>query len=233
MVFSGLVKTSLIDYPGRISAVLFTQGCNFACGFCHNPDLVPLEAEGLRQYSEEEILTFLKSRKGKLEGVVITGGEPLIHRGIEGFIKKVKDIGYAVKLDTNGTNPNFLKKLIKKNLIDFVAMDIKNSLDKYEDTIGKKIDQKAISKSIKIIMGSGLPYEFRTTVLPHYHEFDNFEKMGEMIRGAENYAIQGFVPQNTLNKRLEQADQFNDKDLQKIAEIMQKYVKNVVVRDNL
>lgn len=233
MFFSGLVKTSLIDYPGKISAVLFTQGCNFRCGFCHNPDLVPLEAEGLRQYSEDEVLEFLDKRKEKLEGVVITGGEPLIHREIEKFIKKIKDMGYAVKFDTNGTNPEFLKKLIKKGFVDFVAMDIKNAPEKYSETTGTKVNVKTVEKSIKIIMSSGLPYEFRTTVLPHFHEISDFEEVGDMIKGAKSYAIQGFVPRNTLNKKLEEVDRFSADDLQKIAEIMRKYVENVVVRDNL
>lgn len=233
MEFSGFVKNSLIDYPGKIAAVVFTQGCNFRCGFCHNPDLVPLKAEGLRQYSEEEILDFLAKRKGKLEGVVITGGEPLIHREIEKFIKKIKESGYAVKLDTNGTNPEFLKKIIKKKLVDFVAMDIKNMLEKYNETTGTKVNSKTITKSIKIIMTSGLPYEFRTTVLPHFHAISDFEDVGKMIEGAKNYAIQGFVPRNTFDKKLEEAGTFSLADLQKIADIMKKYVENVVVRDNL
>lgn len=233
MEFSGFVKSSLIDYPGKISAVLFTQGCNFACGFCHNPDLVPLKAENLRQYSEKEVLEFLASRKGKLEGVVITGGEPLIHREIEGFIREVKDMGYLVKLDTNGTNPEFLRKLIKKGLVDLVAMDIKNRPEKYSETTSTKVHNKTIAKSIKIIMSSNLPYEFRTTVLPHFHEISDFEEIGKMIKGAKCYAVQGFVPKNTLNKDLEEAEPFNAYDLQKIAVIMQKYVENVVVRGNL
>jgi len=230
MKISGLIKSSLVDYPGKVAAVVFTQGCNFRCGFCHNPELLPLTAQ--TYISEDDFFNFLKTRQGKLDGVVITGGEPTIQLDLEKFLSEIKQLGFLVKLDTNGSNPSVLLSLITESLIDFVAMDIKGTFSKYQKICGYQ-DEKNIQKSISLIMKSGLPYEFRTTVLPAYHEIADFEEIGKMLKGAERYAIQGFREGTIVDKSLNATKTFSLNDLNKIRDIMQKYVKEVVVHKNL
>ena len=229
MRIAGLIKTSLIDYPGKLAAVVFTQGCNFRCGFCHNPDLIPGTGEG--RLSELEFFQFLASREGVLEGVVITGGEPTVQADLPQFIAKIKEYGYAVKLDSNGSNPKMLKDLIEAKLIDYVAMDIKGPLESY-DKIAHFSGSENITESIKIIMESGLGYEFRTTVLPFFHQISEFEEVGKLINGANRYAIQGFRPDVTFDRVLHEAIPFNKDELEQIAGIMRRYVKEVVIREN-
>lgn len=232
MKLAGLVKSSLIDYPGKIAAVVFTQGCNFRCGFCHNPDLISFEPQASSiQYEEKEVLDFLKTRVGKLDGVVITGGEPLIQSDIEEFISKIKSLGFAVKLDTNGSNPEKLSKLIDEKLVDYIAMDIKGTLSNYPDICAYS-NKKVIQKSIEIIMKSGLDYELRTTVLPIYHNIDDFKEIGELISGAKLYTIQGFRPQITLDKSLANASSFSDSQLAQISDVITPYVQKVVIHTN-
>jgi pyruvate formate lyase activating enzyme len=232
MFIAGLVRSSLIDYPGQIAAVVFTQGCNFRCGFCHNPDLISFQfpASSL-QHTEKAVLDFLKTRVGKLDGVVITGGEPLVQPDIIDFVGKIKGMGFAVKLDTNGSNPARLAELLDLKLIDYIAMDIKGPMDKYAD-ICSYSNKKVIQRSIATILSSGLEYEFRTTVLPEYHELQDFHKIGAMIKGAKCYTIQGFRPQITLDSRLAKAIPFTGPQLQQIAELMTPYVEKVVIHSN-
>lgn len=228
MRLSGLVKSSLIDYPARVSCVVFTQGCNFRCGFCHNPDLIP---GGEGTLSEIEFFEFLEQRKGKLDGVVVTGGEPTIQTDLPNFLARIKDHGFSIKLDTNGGNPDVLERLIKSELVDFVAMDIKGPLKKYSQ-ICRFDAVNNIQKSIKIILDSGLPHEFRTTVLPAYHEVADFEKIGELIRGAQRYTVQGFRDDVVFDKSLVGSEKFGPDKLEQIAEIMKKYVSEVSIREN-
>lgn len=232
MKIAGLVRSSLIDYPGKVAAVVFTQGCNFRCGFCHNPDLVsPQFPENSKKFSENEIIDFLATRVGKLDGVVITGGEPLIQPDIEDFIFKIKKLGFRVKLDTNGSNPEKLSQLIAKKLIDYVAMDIKGSLAKYNEICAYP-NTKVIQRSINIIMKSGLDYEFRTTVLPKFHETSDFKEIGKLIKGANLYTIQGFRPQITLDSQLASEKPFTHDDLQRFSDIIAPYVQKVVIHAN-
>jgi pyruvate formate lyase activating enzyme len=229
MRLGGLVKTSLIDYPGNLSAVVFTQGCNFRCGFCHNPDLIPgSEKDGV---SEIEFFEFLESRRNILEGVVITGGEPTINSDLMQFISRIRDHRLKIKLDTNGSNPEVLKRLLETKLVDYIAMDIKGRYSDY-NTICHYGDTANIRESIKIIMESGLPYEFRTTVLPFYHKIEEFDEIGEMIRGATNYTIQGFRDDITFDKTLKDTKPFTIEELNQVADIMKKYVDKVVIREN-
>jgi len=235
MKLAGLVKSSLIDYPGKVAAVVFTQGCNFRCGFCHNPDLIKIDNVGLSKQdntSEIEFFEFLKTRVGKLDGVVITGGEPLVQPDLEGFIAKIKALGFAVKLDTNGSSPDRLGAMIAAKLIDYIAMDIKGSLAKYGD-ICAYLNTKVIQRSVEIIMGSGLPYEFRTTVLPAYHALSDFAEIGKLIEGAPLYTVQGFRRQITLDPDLATADTFTADELQDIANIISPYVQKVVIHPNI
>jgi len=234
MKISGLIKSSLIDYPGKVSAVIFTQGCNFRCGYCHNPSLIPITTNQLsitNYQSDQEVLKFLKLRKGKLDGVVITGGEPTLQADLYEFTKKVKRLGYLVKLDTNGSNPNLLSYLLTNKLINYVAMDIKNSPDKYQETCGYPFSLQ-IKKSIELIMKSGVDYEFRTTVLPRYHDTQDFEEIGKLLKGAKKYTLQGFRDEVLLDKALKGDKKFTSKELEKIAALLKKYIQEVLVRDN-
>lgn len=233
MKIAGLVRSSLIDYPGKVAAVVFTQGCNFRCGFCHNPDLINIQSKiSNKQYDVKEIIDFLKTRVGKLDGVVITGGEPLIQPDIEDFIKKVKTLGFYVKLDTNGSSPVKLSQLITNKLIDYIAMDIKGPLAKYGQ-ICSYLNTKVIQQSVKIIMESGLPYEFRTTVLPSYHEIQDFVEVGKLIQNAKLYTVQGFRPQITLDPSLATAKSFDESQLEQIAATISPFVEKVVIHPNL
>jgi pyruvate formate lyase activating enzyme len=229
MEISGLVKTSLIDFPGKIAAVVFTQGCNFQCGFCHNPDLIPMKKGNI---SEDKVFEYLNTRKGKLDGVVITGGEPIIHEGLEDFIKSIRKLGFAIKLDTNGSNPVKLQSLLDKNLIDYVAMDIKGSLGAYPK-ISKYLNKNVIQESIKIIISSGVEYEFRTTVLPYYHKLSDFQTIGKLLDGAKTYTIQGFRSQITLDKKLKTEASFSMNELEEIRKIMAAHISKVIVHENL
>ncbi|MBU1946566.1 MAG: anaerobic ribonucleoside-triphosphate reductase activating protein, partial [Nanoarchaeota archaeon] len=193
----GLQKTTLVDYPGKVACTVFLPNCNFRCGFCHNKDLV-LNSEVLPAFSEQDVLEYLKEKKRWLDGICITGGEPLLHKELINFLPKVKEIGYLVKIDTNGTNPTFLKELIDRNLIDFIAMDIKNSIEKYEETAGAKVDTEDIKKSIDLIKNSGIDYEFRTTVVPCLHTKEDMMKIGELLKESKKFAIQNFKPANEV-----------------------------------
>lgn len=240
MIIGGLEKLTLLDYPDHLAAIIFTQGCNFRCHFCYNPMLVlPLTGEDLKikkekgfsPLSTEDLFLFLKERFGRLEGVVITGGEPTMHPDLPSFIKQIKDIGYLVKLDSNGTNPEMLKELINEKLIDYIAMDLKAPLDKYEETTGVKLDYNNIKKSVKIITKSGLPYEFRTTVVPGLLVSDDFDKMGELIKGASKWYLQNFKSDTDLvDANYKQQKGYTAKDMKAFAEIGKKYVSLCEVR---
>ena len=197
MIIKGLQKTTLLDFPGKVACTVFTAGCNFRCPFCHNASLVisPNTSEVL---SEEEIFAFLKKRRGILDGVCITGGEPLLQRDIEEFIQKIRDLGLAVKLDTNGAYPERLKSIIDRALVDYVAMDIKNSKEKYALTAGADVDIEKISESVEILMSSDVDYEFRTTIVRELHSPDDINAIGKWIRGAKKYFLQSFTDSGEL-----------------------------------
>lgn len=194
MIISGIQKTTLIDYPGKVACTIFLFGCNMRCGFCHNPELVLKNINP--QIFESEILNFLKKRKGILEGICITGGEPLLTLEKQ-FLKKIKSLGYNIKLDTNGSFPNKLKELIDENLIDYIAMDIKSSKENYSKTCGTEIDLDNIERSIKLIHFSGLDYEFRTTIVPKIHDEKEMialsKWLNELLKEKpKKYFLQGF-----------------------------------------
>lgn len=194
MIIGGLQKLTLIDYPGKIAATVFLVGCNFRCPFCHNPELVFPIGKGLMAgfIKEKSFFDFLKKRQGKLEGICITGGEPSIQDGIEFFVKKIKHLGFLVKFDTNGSRPDVLKKLINEKLVDYFAMDIKNSLKKYQKTTGVFRDTKRIQLSIDLIRNSGIDYEFRTTVVPGLHTKKDFLEIGKLLKGSRRYFLQKY-----------------------------------------
>lgn len=234
MKIKGLQKTTLIDYPGKIACTIFLFGCNFRCGFCHNPELV-LEESSL-DLSEKEILEFLEKRKNQLEGVCFTGGEPLLSLEKD-FVKKIKERGYLVKIDTNGTFPERLEEFISKGLVDYIAMDIKNCKEKYSETAGAFVNLDKIEKSVGLIINSGLDYEFRTTVVPGLHEKGDFEKIGkwmkELSKGKEvkKYWLQGFSNQGKfIDSKYKEIKDLGEVALKKYALECNNYFKEVGVR---
>ena len=196
MKISGLQKLTLLDYPGKMACTVFTYGCNFRCGFCHNALLVTEENND--NITEDEFFAFLKKRQGILDGVCISGGEPTLQKDLPEFIAKIKALGYSVKLDTNGSAPLVLKKLIGENLIDYVAMDIKNSPAKYDMTCGCEVDMNAVKESVSIIKQSGINHEFRTTTVREFHEKDDFSDIADWIGGNSRYYLQHFEDSGTL-----------------------------------
>ena len=189
MNIAGVQKVTLLDYPGKVACEIFTQGCNFECPFCQNSGLIPITNTG--EFSEEEIFEYLNLRKNILDGVVITGGEPTVQKDLKGFIKKIKDLGLLVKLDTNGGNPKVLQELIDEDLVDYVAMDIKNVFNKYNITAGKKINLDNIKKSIEILKASKIDYEFRTTIIKEMHSLDDIISICKLVGNAKYY-LQNF-----------------------------------------
>ena len=198
MKFYGMQKMTLLDYPGYVACTLFTGGCNFRCPFCHNALLV-LELDEDYTIPEEEVLAFLKKRQGLLDGVCVTGGEPLINKDIGDFLSKVKALGFKIKLDTNGTNPALLKELVSQNLVDYVAVDIKNSPDKYAETVGlKSFDMSPVNETVNFLLSGAVDYEFRTTVTKQFHTVESMEEAARFIKGAKRYFLQNFVDSGNL-----------------------------------
>jgi pyruvate formate lyase activating enzyme len=240
MIIGGLEKLTLLDYPDHLAAIIFTQGCNFRCHFCYNPMLVwpsngtdekNKKEKGFSPLSPENLFLFLQERFGRLEGVVITGGEPTLHPDLPDFIKRIKAIGYLVKLDTNGTNPKMLASLVKAKLIDYIAMDLKAPLGRYEEVVGAPVNCNNIEKSVKIIMSSGLPYEFRTTVVPGLLKADDFAAMGRIIEGADKWYLQNFKSDTELVDKVFQAQAaYSAKDMAGFAAIGRQHVKLCEVR---
>jgi pyruvate formate lyase activating enzyme len=255
MKVAGIQKMTLVDFPGQVAATIFTQGCSFRCAFCHNPELVlPDKFEAL--LDEQQIFNFLETRCGKLGGICITGGEPLMQKDIGQFIAHLKAMGFLVKLDTNGSYPERLKEMIEFGDLDYIAMDIKNSLPKYAETAnlkssksnndsvfstsrGTSRDEKShdsndklisnIQSSVSLIMNSGIDYEFRTTVCHPYHETKDFEELGRLIKGAKRYYIQNFVRSKHVDDTIGLSP-LSDDELAKALKIMQKYVEKAEIR---
>lgn len=226
MNISGLQKLSLSDYPGFISAVIFTQGCNFNCDYCQNSSLIP-NKKGLME--EEEILDYLKKRKSILDGLVISGGEPTVQKDLKEFIIKIKEFGYKIKLDTNGSNPKVLKDLLDNNLLDYVAMDIKQDKINYEEVTGyKKYNFESIKESIKILEESKIDYEFRTTLIKNYHDLKKVENILKIIDKKSKYYLQNFeISDDVRNKKLEG---FTKEELLEIENKLKKKYPNLNIR---
>ena len=225
---AGLQKTTFIDYPEKIACIVFTQGCNFRCGYCHNPELFENKEPVL---SVPAFFEFLNKRKGKLDGVVITGGEPTLHgKDLIEFIKEVKSLGFLVKLDTNGTHPDVLQELLNKNLLDYIAMDIKAPLAKYKTITRTDIDTKIIKKSIDIIMNSGVDYEFRTTIVKSQLSVEDLRQIGELIQGAKRYYMQKFLATKILDETLMSEESYTDEEFKNLRTILEEYVDFVDYR---
>ena len=198
MIICGFQKLTLLDFPGHVAATVFTGGCNLRCPFCHNATLVTDTAQ-TPILATDEVLAYLKKRQGILDGVCVTGGEPTLQVALPDFLRQLKQMGYAVKLDTNGTSPDVIRALIADNLVDYVAMDIKNCRERYGITAGKiPFDTAPIEESVKLLMSGSLPYEFRTTTVRGIHTQADFKAIGQWIAGAERYYLQGFVDSGSL-----------------------------------
>ena len=228
MIIKGVQKLTLLDFPGRTACTVFTAGCNFRCGFCHNALLVTETDGGF--VPEKEFFDFLSTRKGILDGVAITGGEPLLQKGIKDFIGRIKALGFAVKLDHNGTMPELLKEIIDDNLIDYVAVDIKNSPEKYAATVGlSSFDITPVKKTVDMLIGGRIDYEFRTTVTAELFEKGDFIKIGEFIKGAKRYFLQQFKDSGELIEK----DFFSpcdEKTMREYAETVKPFVECVEIR---
>lgn len=228
MRIQGLQKLTLLDYPEHTACTVFTAGCNFRCPFCHNASLVvniPKEAE----ISEDEFFTFLQKRIGILDGVCVSGGEPLLQPDIELFIRKIKDMGFAVKLDTNGSFPDKLIHLVKEGLVDYVAMDIKNSPETYAFTAGTEtLDIVSVQKSVSYLMEGHVPYEFRTTVVKHYHSKESFEEIGKWLAGTEKYFLQNFVDSGDLIGKNTRG--CSEEEMKEFLEVVKKHIPNAKLR---
>ncbi len=193
MIISGIQKMTLLDYPGRVAATIFTQGCNFRCPFCYNASLLPMTPQA-GQVSEQDVLDLLKKRAGILDGLCISGGEPLLQADIASFIGQVKSLNYLVKLDTNGSQPDKLKQLVEQGMVDYVAMDIKNCLPRYGETIGlANYDTAAIEASVEFLRQGTVDYEFRTTIVKEFHRPQDMELIASWLQGAPKYYLQSFT----------------------------------------
>ncbi|MBQ7889108.1 MAG: anaerobic ribonucleoside-triphosphate reductase activating protein [Erysipelotrichaceae bacterium] len=226
--FFGLQKLTLLDYPGKMACTLFTGGCNFRCPFCHNADLVFL-SENTVEIPQDEIINFLNKRGKILEGVCITGGEPLLHPGLEGVLRQIKKMGYLVKLDTNGSFPDPLRFLIEEGLVDHVAMDIKNAPSRYGETAGiDSLDLSKINESVQYLMGSPISYEFRCTVVQEFHDEKSMEEMAAWLKGADVLYLQQFEDSERVIKKGLHA---HDKEtLKRFSEILSKEIHRVEIR---
>ncbi len=229
MLIGGLQKFTLIDYPDKTACVVFLSGCNFRCPWCYSPELVlPEKIKKHPKIEEEEVFSFLLERKGKLDGVVLCGGEPTIHREVVDFSRKIKEMGFLLKLDTNGSNPEMIKKLMKEGFIDYIAMDIKLPFSRYQEISSVNIDK--IKESIKTIKKSSVDYEFRTTVVPGIHRESDIIEIAKSIKGAKKYFLQNFFPDKTLDDSFLQKNPFSKEELNKLKEKAVPFVEMCQVR---
>jgi len=227
----GLQKITLIDFPGRLAATVFLIGCNFKCPWCYSSELVlPEKIKKQPKISEKEFLDFLKERKKLLEGLVLCGGEPSINKKLPSLIKKIKKLGYLIKLDTNGSNPKILKKLIKRKLIDYVAMDMKLPKERYPEIFGKRVKIEDIEESIKILKEGKVDYEFRTTVVPTVLNKEDILKIAKWIRGTKRYYLQNFRPEKTIDPEFEKIKPYPQKYLLEIQKAISPFFEVCQVR---
>ena len=221
MLIGGLLKFSLIDYPGKVAAVIFTQGCNYRCPFCHNPELV-LPERFNPSIPVDDVMAFLTQRRGQLQGIVITGGEPTLHADLKDFIRRIKALGFLVKLDTNGSRPDVLREILQEKCVDLVAMDIKSSLVGYCKASGVSADIEAVKASIALIKASGASYLFRTTVLKNIVSYEDVEEIKVLIGGTKNYKLQrGNLSGHVLSPDiLDGPGEYSDAEWEKLKQII-------------
>ncbi len=232
MLVGGFQKLTLIDYPGKVATVVFTIGCNFRCPFCHNPDLIKPTPEMIKIGKENEkiFFEFLKKRQGLLDGVCVTGGEPTVQPDLIPFLERIRKMGFLIKLDSNGLKPEVLREVLKRKLADHIAMDIKHAPEKYASAVGVEVDMKKIKESVSLIRGSGIPYEFRTTVVPGIHTEADFDAIGTWIRGTKRYYLQPFRPDIVFDSKVRDGAKGKTLDLENIKKRLKKYGIDAVIR---
>ena len=235
MLIKGLQKLTLLDFPDKMACTVFTFGCNFRCPFCHNASLVLSERADDTSISEEELFSFLKKRKGILQGVCVTGGEPTLMPDLAAFLAKIKDMGYAVKLDTNGARPAVLRALVEAGLVDYVAMDVKNSLPRYGETVGiPELDTAPIEESMDYLMAGHVPFEFRTTLVRGLHTAEDIRAIGERLRGEERFFLQTFEDSGDLiageSLAGESLGAFDSSETSAFLAILRTYIPNAQIR---
>ena len=232
MMIGGLLKNSMIDYPGKISCGIFLSGCNFDCPYCHNPELVGACARRAAKFDTDSVYRFIETRKGFLDGVVISGGEPTLQADLYELCRNIKNMGYPVKLDTNGSRPQVLKRLIADRLLDYIAMDLKTDPIKYATYIQSNCNVKAILSSIEIVMESGVDYEFRTTCVKPIVTAQTIENISCLINGARLYALQRFHKSEMLHPEFfsEANYEYSDDELEQLRAVAEPWLKQVIVR---
>ncbi|MFC1753422.1 anaerobic ribonucleoside-triphosphate reductase activating protein [Thermoproteota archaeon] len=234
VLLKGLQKTTLVDYPGKVACTVFTAGCNFKCPFCQNPDLIEKSRyTSLETVEEQDFLEFLGKRKKWIEGVVISGGEPCFHKDLPDFMKKIKDKVFLVKLDTNGSYPKILEDIIKKKIVDFIAMDIKAPLEKYKNSAGVSVRKDNIKKSIKLVKEagkSGIDYEFRITLVPGLHKKDDIIQIGKLLKGSKKIVLQQFENTNTYDPSFRKIDPYTEDEFIMFKGLLEQYVEEIELR---
>lgn len=231
MIIKGFQKTSLVDFPGLVVSTVFVAGCNFRCGFCHNPELVD-DDHSLREIPWGEILSELESRKNFIDGVCVSGGEPTVHSDLPEFLMEIKKLNLKVKLDTNGSNPQMLGELIERGFVDYISMDVKSSLGSYSRIVSKDVDTEAISRSISILMGSGIDYEFRTTAVPGLFDMEELKSVCNVINGAKRYFIQQFKATTSLiDGRYAGTKPFSEEELKGFVGFASQFVRECGLRN--
>lgn len=234
MLISGVQKFTMLDYPEKVAAIIFTPGCNMRCGFCHNKEFVlPKEIEKIRPsfIPEKAVLNFFESRKGKLDGIVISGGEPTLQPDLRQFIEKVRKMGFLVKLDTNGNLPDVLKNLVNNGLVNYVAMDVKTTLENYDSLVGKMANPDNIKESIEFLKQGSVPYEFRTTVIDGIHTKAIIKEMAKLMHGADKLYLQKFRPETTLDLKFENKKPISNDKMQKYMDFFKEFnIKEVAIR---
>ena len=229
MIIKGLQKTTLLDFPTKVACTVFTGGCNFRCPFCHNASLV-IDPDYSQLIDTNRFFEYLDKRKGILDGVCITGGEPLLQKDIEDFIKEIRSRGYAVKLDTNGSVPKTLSELVNKKLVDYVAMDIKSSQKKYFEACGTNRYTDSVIESVNILLSSDIEYEFRTTVVRELHNKEDFHDIGKWIQGAPRYFLQQFKDSGDLIEKQIGFSAYNKEEMEEILAIVKEYIPTASLR---
>lgn len=227
MKIHGLQKMTLLDFPGLVACTVFLGGCDLRCPFCHNAEILDMNAPAVMD--DKEFLEFLETRRGKLDGVAVTGGEPTLRPDLPELLSEIKRLGFKVKLDTTGNHPDMLKRIVGEGLVDYVAMDVKNSKERYAETVGLTgFDISRVDESISFLLRGDVEYEFRTTVIKQFHDRDSFIGIAEWIKGAEKYFLQGFVDRDTVPFAGLEAR--TEEEMKEYAEIVKSYVKSVELR---
>lgn len=233
MLISGIQPFSILDYPGKVSCIVFTPGCNFRCGYCHNPEFVlPERIQELRKdfIDETAFFNFLSKRIGRLDAVVITGGEPTLMPDLDKFIKKIKDQGLLVKLDSNGNRPEVLTRLLDQSMVDYIAMDVKISIPRYQSLVGSLAVPKKIAESIEMLKGGKVEHEFRTTLVKEVHTPEVIREMGELLKGAKKLFLQKFRPEVTLEPSFGHYSAFSEDETKEVAKILEEFIEKVHIR---